>query len=138
MSKGAGAQVPLRALERAIRKAGSAKAWATQAGVSEAYVSDVRLGRRDPGPAVLDALGLERVVQYRAAVAIPASVGIPLTQIGESACRYIADDPPAGPVTCCGHPSMSGWVWCAWHHAICTVRTSRPVSLWQPANRRAA
>lgn len=67
MSKGAGAQVPLRALERAVRKAGSAKAWAEGAGVSEQYVSDVRLGRRDPGPAVLAALGLERVVRYRPA-----------------------------------------------------------------------
>ncbi len=65
MKTSAEAQDPLRALERAVRKAGSARAWAVQAGVSEAYVSDVRLGRRDPGPAVLAALGLERVVRYR-------------------------------------------------------------------------
>jgi DNA-binding transcriptional regulator YdaS (Cro superfamily) len=69
MKTSAGAQAPLRALERAIRKAGTAKAWAVQAGVSEAYVSDIRLGRRDPGPAVLAALGLERVVRYRPATA---------------------------------------------------------------------
>ncbi|WP_280138950.1 hypothetical protein [Methylobacterium sp. Leaf89] len=32
--------------------------------MSEAYVSDVRLGRRDPGPAVLAALGMQRIVRY--------------------------------------------------------------------------
>ena len=42
MKTSAGAQVPLRALERAVRKAGSARAWAEQAGESEAYVSDNR------------------------------------------------------------------------------------------------
>lgn len=55
---------PLRALEEAIRRAGSAAAWAAEVGVSQAYVSDVRLGRRAPGAAVLRALGLQRVVSY--------------------------------------------------------------------------
>jgi len=48
-------------------KAGSQIAWAKAHGVSGAYVSDVLAGRRDPGEAVLKALGLERVVIYRKA-----------------------------------------------------------------------
>ncbi|QRE76839.1 hypothetical protein [Methylobacterium aquaticum] len=49
------------ALEAAIEKAGSAGAWARQVGLSPGYVSDVRLRRRALGPALLDALGVERV-----------------------------------------------------------------------------
>ncbi len=33
--------------------------------VSPAYLSDVMVGRRDPGPKILAGLGLERVVRYR-------------------------------------------------------------------------
>lgn len=62
-----GAVAPLRALELAIDKEGSARAFAARAGLSEAYVSDVRLGRRLPGPAILLALGLVRVVSYEPA-----------------------------------------------------------------------
>jgi DNA-binding transcriptional regulator YdaS (Cro superfamily) len=40
-------------------------AWARSHGISPAYVSDVINGRREPGPAILDALGIERVVTYR-------------------------------------------------------------------------
>lgn len=61
-----GAVAPLRALELAIDKEGSARALATRAGLSEAYVSDVRL-RRLPGPAILLALGLVRVASYEPA-----------------------------------------------------------------------
>ncbi len=51
-------------LEAAIAAAGSAAAWAAAAGISSAYVSDVRLRRRPPGASVLTALGLARVVTY--------------------------------------------------------------------------
>lgn len=54
----------LAALEEAIHTAGSAAAWAAAAGISPAYVSDVRLSRRAPGAAVLRALGLQRIVSY--------------------------------------------------------------------------
>lgn len=40
-------------------------AWAKSKGLVPSYVSDVLNGRRDPSPAILDALGLERVVTYR-------------------------------------------------------------------------
>ncbi|ACS39424.1 hypothetical protein [Methylorubrum extorquens] len=55
---------PLKDLEDAIRHAGSARAFATAKGLSHGYVSDVRAGRREPGPAVLAALGLEKRVSY--------------------------------------------------------------------------
>jgi hypothetical protein len=47
------------ALRKACEKAGSLRAWARSRGVSPAYVSDVLLGQRAPGPAILEALGLE-------------------------------------------------------------------------------
>ncbi len=61
---------PLRVLERAIeREGGSAKAWAKRAGLSRQYVYDVRSGKRAPGPAILLALGLVRVVSYEPSAA---------------------------------------------------------------------
>ena len=39
-------------------------AWAKAHGVSPTYVSDVLMGRREPGQSILDALGLERIVTY--------------------------------------------------------------------------
>lgn len=67
----------------------------------------------------------------------PASLQIPLVQIREGACRFIADDPRAGG-TCCGHEAQHGSPYCAAHHALCTVPVRRAVSLWMPAHRRAA
>lgn len=67
MSRGtedAAAPTPLQALERAIEREGTAQAWAARAGLSPQYVADVRHGRRAPGPAILLALGLVRVVSY--------------------------------------------------------------------------
>lgn len=39
--------------------------FAKVAGISPQYVNDVLAGRRDPGKAILDALGIEKVVTYR-------------------------------------------------------------------------
>lgn len=52
-----------------LRKAvdGNASAWARPLGISQAYVSDVLAGRREPGDKILQALGLEKVVTYRKA-----------------------------------------------------------------------
>lgn len=55
---------PQQALAAAIEAAGSARAFAAAAGLSEQYVSDVRMGRRAYGPTILAALGLARVVTY--------------------------------------------------------------------------
>lgn len=60
-----GAVDALQRLEAAIAVDGSAAAWAARLGISSAYVSDVRRGVRQPGPSVLQALGLQRVVSYR-------------------------------------------------------------------------
>lgn len=54
---------PSQALKQATGH--SQAAWAKKHGLSPAYVSDVINGRRDPGKAILEALGLERVVTYR-------------------------------------------------------------------------
>ena len=51
-------------LRKATRRAGSQRAWARQHGVSAAYVSDVLLGRRNPGSKILEPLGLVQRVTY--------------------------------------------------------------------------
>lgn len=43
----------------------SHRKWAAKHGLSQQYVSMVINGEREPGPSILDAVGLERVVFYR-------------------------------------------------------------------------
>lgn len=45
-------------IETEVRRAGTARALAHQWGVAEAYLSDVRAGRRPPGPKITAGLGL--------------------------------------------------------------------------------
>lgn len=52
-------------LQTAINKAGSQKAFAQSAGVSEQYLSEVLNGKKEMGPLVQQALGIERVISYR-------------------------------------------------------------------------
>ena len=52
-------------LKEACKEAGSLRAWARAYGCSAAYVSDVLLGKRDPGPKILGPFGLERCEQPR-------------------------------------------------------------------------
>jgi hypothetical protein len=52
-------------LRKAIANSPTAKAWAEANGVSPQYASDVINGAREPGDAILKALGLERVIVYR-------------------------------------------------------------------------
>jgi hypothetical protein len=54
-------------LREACRKAGTSAAWADKNNVSQAYVSDTINGRREPGPAILRALGLVVEPTYRKA-----------------------------------------------------------------------
>lgn len=51
-------------LNAAVRRHGSQAAFARHAGVSEVHVSHVVNAHREPGPAVLAALGLRKVVTY--------------------------------------------------------------------------
>lgn len=44
---------------------GSQVVWATKHSLSPSYTSDVLNGRREPGPALLSALGLRKIVMYR-------------------------------------------------------------------------
>jgi hypothetical protein len=48
-------------LKTACDKAGSLRAWARENHLSAAYVSDVLLGNRQPGPTICEALGIEAV-----------------------------------------------------------------------------
>ena len=52
-------------LREECAQVGSQYQWATKHKLSPAYISDVLQGRRNPGPAVLKALRLEAVMQYR-------------------------------------------------------------------------
>ncbi len=55
----------LARLRERIAEAGGASAWARGAGCSPSYVSDVLGKRRDPGPAILAALGLQGEKTFR-------------------------------------------------------------------------
>ncbi len=59
MAKALTVEQVLARIESAVKAAGSAKALAHDWGVSEAYLSDVRGGKRMPGPSILYKLGLE-------------------------------------------------------------------------------
>lgn len=52
-------------LREECAQSGSQYQWGTKHKLSPAYVSDVLKGRRNPGPAVLRALKLEAITQYR-------------------------------------------------------------------------
>jgi hypothetical protein len=54
-------------LRNACEKAGTAAAWAKDNDLSAAYVSDTLSKKREPGPAILKALGLTSEMQYRKA-----------------------------------------------------------------------
>ena len=51
-------------LRASCRAAGSQAKWARRHGISQTYVTDVLNGRREPGPAMLEVLHLERVLMY--------------------------------------------------------------------------
>lgn len=51
-------------MRAACKDAGGQAAWAERHGMSAAYVSDVLNSRREPGPKILGALGLRKVVRY--------------------------------------------------------------------------
>lgn len=48
-------------LKEACNEAGSIRAWSREHDLSAAYISDIIVGRREPGPSVLSILGLEAV-----------------------------------------------------------------------------
>jgi hypothetical protein len=51
-------------LRLACKAAGGQQVWAQANAVSPQYVSDVLAARREPGDAILRALGLRKVVRY--------------------------------------------------------------------------
>lgn len=54
----------LTKLEMACKRAGSQLAWAKAHGISPAYLSSVLGYERHPGPKLLAALGLRKVISY--------------------------------------------------------------------------
>ncbi|GJE52707.1 hypothetical protein GOFOIKOB_5781 [Methylobacterium tardum] len=64
-----------------------------------------------------------------AAAGVPESLRIPIWEIRDGACRYIADDPREGG-TCCGHQTFPGSPWCEGHRAECVAQPGRQVSTW--------
>jgi transcriptional regulator with XRE-family HTH domain len=52
-------------IRKAADEAKTQRALARQWGVSPSYITDLLQGLRDPGPAILDAMGYERVIFYR-------------------------------------------------------------------------
>lgn len=52
-------------LARMSKSLGSQKALAESLDVPESYLSAIINGRLEPGPAILEPLGIERVVTYR-------------------------------------------------------------------------
>lgn len=54
----------LSLLRRKIKEAGQQKLFAELHGISAQYVSDVLHKRREPGEAILAALGLRKVVKF--------------------------------------------------------------------------
>lgn len=61
----------LRVIRDEVNRAGSQKDLAAKLGVSPTYISDVLNERKEPGEAILEPLGLERVVTYRRKKAPP-------------------------------------------------------------------
>lgn len=64
----------LRRLRESCERIGSQKAWAAKAGVSEAYLSDVLSKRRDPGPSILEPLGIHGETIYRLTEMAPRNI----------------------------------------------------------------
>jgi hypothetical protein len=58
-------EVIQRILDEVERNGGSKKKTAEQMGISPAYLGDVLKCRRDIGQSILNALGLEKVTEYR-------------------------------------------------------------------------
>jgi transcriptional regulator with XRE-family HTH domain len=53
---------PIAEISKRLDKGESLRAVARSLGVSAPYLSDIMLGRRQPGPKVLAALGIERKI----------------------------------------------------------------------------
>ncbi|WP_246691506.1 GcrA family cell cycle regulator [Methylobacterium sp. WL12] len=68
---------------------------------------------------------------------LPESRRVAITEIGASACRYIAWDPRVDS-SCCGHAVEQGSAWCPGHARICTTVSRPRVSSGFALFRRAA
>ena len=60
----------MRMIRTAVRRSGSQKQFAEDAGVSAQYLSDMLKGRREPARAVLEAVGLEKITIFTPAAVL--------------------------------------------------------------------
>jgi transcriptional regulator with XRE-family HTH domain len=58
---------PVKILQAFVARQGTQTAAAEALGCSKQYICDVLQGRKEPGPAILYGLGIERIVTYRIA-----------------------------------------------------------------------
>jgi len=54
----------LTLIRQGVEVAGSQSAFARRCNVTTQYINDILRGRRDPGPKILDMLGVEKTVVY--------------------------------------------------------------------------
>lgn len=55
----------LELIRREVKACGTQQAFAVKVGITQGYVNDILRRKREPGPKVLEALGLEKVVVYK-------------------------------------------------------------------------
>lgn len=77
----------IRLLEKHVADAGTQAAFAKRAGITTAYVTDVLYRRRPAGPAILNAIGVRKVVTYEPVE--PASAAIVYCDCGQPATRQM-------------------------------------------------
>ncbi len=71
-------------------------------------------------------------IEAASTMGLPQSLRIPLVEIRDGQCRFIADDPAGGGATCCGHATAQGSAWCPAHRAICVSGTTARPSAFIP------
>lgn len=91
---------------QAVTKAGTAKEWAQQHGISPVFLSAVLAGKKPASPAVLDALGVERVVIYRLRGIDP--------EVGEANTKLFMNRIPLA--LALAHAGVSAEVWDTWRN----------------------
>jgi hypothetical protein len=56
----------LELIRQDVKACGTQQAFASKVGITQGYVNDILKRKREPGPKILDALGLRKVVTYEA------------------------------------------------------------------------
>jgi transcriptional regulator with XRE-family HTH domain len=54
----------MKLIQQRVEQTGTQAALARELGITAVYLGDVLSGKREPGPKILDALGIRRVITY--------------------------------------------------------------------------